>query len=116
MGDALPSGIETDLAVHIDVKSVLCLADSRKQLVLFSQQIEKELRNIGDLLIVFGFGGDENSLILSFCHHLVPQIGVLHLRDIGVMIQDALGFVHKGLELVLVTKRFFQIHIHSPRH
>lgn len=24
------------------------------------------------------------SLILGFCHHLVPQIGVLHLRDIGV--------------------------------
>lgn len=28
---------------------------------------------------VYGF-----SLILGFCHHLVPQIGVLHLRDIGV--------------------------------
>lgn len=26
---------------------------------------------------VYGF-----SLILGFCHHLVPQIGVLHLRDI----------------------------------
>lgn len=26
---------------------------------------------------VYGF-----SLIFGFCHHLVPQIGVLHLRDI----------------------------------
>lgn len=46
---------------------------------------------------VYGF-----SLILGFCHHLVPQIGVLHLRDIGVTIQNALGFIHEGLELVLV--------------
>ena len=52
---------------------------------------------------VYGF-----SLILGFCHHLVPQIGVLHLRDIGVTIQNALGFIHEGLELVLVTERFFQ--------
>lgn len=33
---------------------------------------------------VYGF-----SLILGFCHHLVPQIGVLHLRDIGVTIQNS---------------------------
>ena len=31
---------------------------------------------------VYGF-----SLILGFCHHLVPQIGVLHLRDIGVTME-----------------------------
>lgn len=49
------------------------------------------------LQAVYGF-----SLILGFCHHLVPQIGVLHLRDIGVTIQNALGFIHEGLELVLV--------------
>lgn len=42
---------------------------------------------------VYGF-----SLILGFCHHLVPQIG----RDIVVTIQNALGFIHEGLELVLV--------------
>ena len=33
---------------------------------------------------VYGF-----SLILGFCHHLVPQIGVLHLRDILVAGIDA---------------------------
>lgn len=37
---------------------------------------------------VYGF-----SLILGFCHHLVPQIGVLHLRDIGVTMVNLATYV-----------------------
>lgn len=37
---------------------------------------------------VYGF-----SLILGFCHHLVLQIGVLHLRDIGVTMVNLATYV-----------------------
>lgn len=37
---------------------------------------------------VYGF-----SLILGFCHHLVPQIGVLHHRDIGVTMVNLATYV-----------------------
>ena len=37
---------------------------------------------------VYGF-----SLILGFCHHLVPQIGALHHRDIGVTMVNLATYV-----------------------
>jgi hypothetical protein len=44
----------------------------------------------------------------------MAQIGVLHPRNVGITVEDALRIIHKRLELVLVAERFFQIHVSSP--
>ena len=44
----------------------------------------------------------------------MAQIGVLHPRDVGITVENALRVVQEGLELVLVAECFFQIHVFSP--
>ena len=57
---------------------------------------------------------DAFGFVLRFRHDLMAQIGVLHPRDVGITFKDALRFVQKRLELVLVAECFFQVHVSSP--
>ena len=50
-GNALPRGIETDRAVHIDVQLRFCLADGGEQLAFLVQQIQEETGNVCNSLI-----------------------------------------------------------------
>ena len=109
-GNALPRGIQADLAVHIHVQRILCLADGGKQAALLLQQIEHEPGNVGDLLCIFGLCHVHNGLVLSLGHHLMAQIGVGHLGHVGIAIQNTLRLVQQRLELVLVAECFLQVH------
>ena len=112
-GDTLARGIQADLAVHIHVQCILCLADGGKQAALLLQQIEHEPGNVGDLLRIFGLCHVHNGLVLSLGHHLMAQIGVGHLGHVGIAIQNALRLVQQRLELVLVAECFLQVHSRS---
>ena len=114
MGNALTRCVEADRAVHIDVQLRFCLADGSEQLAFFVQQIQEEAGNVRDLLVILRFRHGKNGFILRFCHDLMPQIGILDPRDIGIAVEDALRVVQEGLELVLVAECFFQIHVSSP--
>ena len=87
----LPRSLQTDLAVHIHVQRILCLADGSEQAALLLQQIEHEPGNIGDLLSIFGLGQVQDRLVLSLCHDLVAQIGVGHIRHVGIAVQNTLA-------------------------
>ena len=107
---ALPRSVQADLAVHIHVQRILCLADGSEQAALLLQQIDHEPGNIGDLLGIFSLGQVQDRLVLSLCHDLVAQIGVGHIRHVGIAVQNPLGLVQKGLQLILIAECFFQIH------
>ena len=111
--NGLTGRIEADLAVHVDVQRILCLSDGCKQSLLLAEQVQQELSNAGDLLVILRIRSSNYRLIFGFCHDLVAQIGVFHLCDIGITVQDLLCFIHKGLELILITECFFQIHFHQ---
>ena len=59
---------------------------------------------------ILRFRHGNNGLVLRLGHDLAAQVGVFDLRDVGVAVEDALRFVQKGLELVLIAECFFQIH------
>ena len=112
-GNALARSVQADLAVHIHVQRILCLADGGKQAALLLQQVEHEPGNVGDLLRIFGLCHVHNGLILGLGHHLVAQVGVGYLGHIGIAVQNALCLVQQGLELVLVAECFLQVHSRS---
>ncbi len=109
-GNALTRGVEADLAVHVDVQRILCRADGGAERLLLVEQVQKETGNVRDLLVILRFRHGGNGLVLRLGHDLAAQVGVFDLRDVGVTVEDALRFVQKGLELVLIAECFFQIH------
>ena len=72
--------------------------------------MQQELRHQGDLLAVLRRRSINGGLILSLSHHLLAQIGVLDLGDIGSAAEDGLRLIHHRLQLILETERFLQIH------
>ena len=96
--------------MHRDYKDCICLSDCSEQSFLLAKQVQQELGNSGDLLVILRIRSNDYRLIFGFCHDLVTQIGVFHLCDIGITVQDFLCFIHKGLDLVLIMECFFQIH------
>lgn len=115
-GDALPSAVQADLAVHIDGQTVLCGADTLCKRFVLVEKVQQEPNHVGDLLAVFSGGDIDCGFILGFGHDLLAKIGVLHTGYIGISAQQRLRLIHEGLQLVLVSERFFQIHIvHSCR-
>ncbi|MFR7767321.1 MAG: hypothetical protein ACLU0Z_01630 [Oscillospiraceae bacterium] len=78
--------------------------------LLLVEQVQKETGNVRDLLVILRFRHGGNGLVLRLGHDLAAQVGVFDLRDVGVTVEDALRFVQKGLELVLIAECFFQIH------
>ena len=109
-GNALTRGVEADLAVHVNVQRILRRADGSAERLLLVEQVQKETGNVRDLLVILRFRHGGNGLVLRLGHDLAAQIGVFDLRDVGVTVEDALRFVQKGLELVLIAECFFQIH------
>ena len=109
-GNALARGVEADLAVHVDVQRILRRADGGAERLLLVEQVQKETGNVRDLLVILRFRHGGNGLVLRLGHDLAAQVGVFDLRDVGVTVEDALRFVQKGLELVLIAECFFQIH------
>lgn len=109
-GNALARGVEADLAVHVDVQRILRRADGSAERLLLVEQVQKETGNVRDLLVILRFRHGGNGLVLRLGHDLAAQVGVFDLRDVGVTVEDALCFVQKGLELVLIAECFFQIH------
>ena len=49
--------------------------------------------------------------IFRLCHDLFPQVGILSSADVAVVIKDGLRLIHQGLQLILETEGFFQIHV-----
>ena len=109
-GNALTRGVEADLAVHVDVQRILRRADGSAERLLLVEQVQKETGNVRDLLVILRFRHGGNGLVLRLGHDLAAQVGVFDLRDVGITVEDALRFVQKGLELVLIAECFFQIH------
>ncbi len=113
-GNGLTTCVEAYLTVHVNGKACLGLMDALGQYLVLVQQIQQQANHVIDAVGVFAGSGFDGGLVLSLGHHLAAQQSGLHLTHIAVEVEDALGLIHQGLQFVLETEGFFQIH--TVRH